>query len=135
MIVIICVDDKNGMMFNHRRQSKDKELRKVILKKSKGKKIWMNNYSMKQFEEEDCGNITVDEKFLQKAESEDYCFVEDIDIEPYIDYIDELILIRWNRIYPADFYFKIDMGEWNLVNKEEFIGSSHERITWEDYVR
>ena len=61
--------------------------------------------------------------------------MEDIDIEPYIDYIYELILIRWNRIYPADFYFKIDMGEWNLVNKEEFIGSSHERITWEDYVR
>ena len=135
MIVIICVDDKNGMMFNHRRQSKDKELRKFILKKSKGKKIWMNSYSMKQFEEEDCENITVDEKFLQKAESEDYCFVEDIDIGPYIEYFDELILIRWNRIYPADFYFKIDMGEWSLVNKEEFVGSSHERITWEDYIR
>lgn len=135
MIVIICVDDKNGMLFNHRRQSKDKELRKFILRKTNGKRIWMNSYSMKQFEEEGYGNITVDEKFLQKAESGDYCFVEDIDVEPYIDYIDELILIRWNRVYPADFYFKIDMGEWNLVNKEEFIGSSHERITWEDYVR
>ena len=76
---------------------------------------------MKQFEEEGYGNITVDEKFLQKAESGDYCFVEDIDVEPYIDYIDELILIRWNRVYPADFYFKIDMGEWNLVNKGEFM--------------
>ena len=69
MIVIICVDDKNGMLFNHRRQSKDKELRKFILRKTNGKRIWMNSYSMKQFEEEGYGNITVDEKFLQKAES------------------------------------------------------------------
>lgn len=25
MKIIVCIDDKNGMMFNHRRQSKDRE--------------------------------------------------------------------------------------------------------------
>ena len=56
-------------------------------------------------------------------------------LKDYIDYIDELILIRWNRVYPADFILRLIWVEWNLVNKEEFIESSHEKITWEDYVR
>lgn len=134
MIIIVCIDDNYGMMFNHRRQSQDKELRKTILQEAKGKKLWMNSYSAKQFEE-NCSEISVDEKFLQKAETEDYCFVEDIDIEPYIDYIDELILVRWNRVYPADTYLKIDLNEWFLKNKEEFKGNSHEKITLEDYIK
>lgn len=134
MIIIVCIDDKFGMMFNHRRQSQDKELRKIILQEAKGKKLWMNSYSAKQFDE-DCPLISVDEKFLQYAETGDYCFVEDIDIGPYIDYIDELILIRWNRVYPADTYLKIDLSEWFLKNKEEFKGNSHEKITLEDYIK
>lgn len=134
MIIIVCIDDNYGMMFNHRRQSQDKELRKTILQEAKGKKLWMNSYSAKQFEE-NCSEISVDEKFLQKAETGDYCFVEDIDIEPYIDYIDELILIRWNRVYPADTYLKIDLSEWFLRKKEEFKGNSHEKITLEDYIK
>lgn len=134
MIIIVCIDDNYGMMFNHRRQSQDKELRKTILQEAKGKKLWMNSYSAKQFEE-NCSEISVDEKFLQKAETGDYCFVEDIDIEPYIDYIDELILVRWNRVYPADTYLKIDLNEWFLKNKEEFKGNSHEKITLEDYIK
>jgi len=31
MIVAVCVDDKFGMLFNKRRQSKDRELRKDLL--------------------------------------------------------------------------------------------------------
>ena len=31
MILIVCVDDHNGMMFNHRRQSQDRILRGDIL--------------------------------------------------------------------------------------------------------
>ena len=31
MIIIAAVDDRNGMMFNHRRQSQDKVLREKIL--------------------------------------------------------------------------------------------------------
>ena len=30
MIVILCLDDKNGMMFNNRRQSKDKFVFKIF---------------------------------------------------------------------------------------------------------
>jgi len=32
MIVITCLDQKNGMMFNHRRQSQDSVLREHVAK-------------------------------------------------------------------------------------------------------
>lgn len=41
MILIVCVDDHNGMMFNHRRQSQDRILRGDILELTEGKILWM----------------------------------------------------------------------------------------------
>ena len=49
MKIIVCVDNQNGMMFNHRRQSQDRVLRKRILELTGGEKLWMNAYSQKQF--------------------------------------------------------------------------------------
>ena len=57
MILIVCVDDHNGMMFNHRRQSQDRVLRADILELTDGKKIWMNAYSRNQFAESDAEKI------------------------------------------------------------------------------
>ena len=37
MVLIVCVDDHNGMMFNHRRQSQDRILRGDILELTEGK--------------------------------------------------------------------------------------------------
>ena len=42
MKLIICVDDNNGMMFNRRRQSKDREVRHDILAYTMPERIWMN---------------------------------------------------------------------------------------------
>ena len=53
MIIVICADDKNGMMFNGRRQSQDRILREKILADAGNSKIWMNAYSAKQFGDED----------------------------------------------------------------------------------
>ena len=39
MKIIVCVDNQNGMMFNHRRQSQDRVLRKRILELTGGKKV------------------------------------------------------------------------------------------------
>ena len=81
MKIIVCVDNQNGMMFNHRRQSQDRVLRKRILELTGGKKLWMNAYSQKQFlqvngnmpkEQEQpgqlgqSGQIQADEAFLEK---------------------------------------------------------------------
>ena len=75
MILIACVDDNLGMLFNNRRQSMDSVLRGRILTMCAGKKLWMNAYSRKQFNT-DAEGITVDENFMAKAGSGDYCFNE-----------------------------------------------------------
>lgn len=150
MKIIVCVDNQNGMMFNHRRQSQDRVLRKRILELTGGKKMWMNAYSQKQFlqvngnmpkEQEQSGQlgqsgqIQADEAFLEKAGPGEYCFVEDKDVVPYESRIEEVILCHWNRDYPADMYFKMDLGSWKLAETQEYAGSSHEKITEERYVR
>ena len=135
MILIVCVDDHNGMMFNHRRQSQDRVLRADILELTDGKKLWMNAYSRKQFAESDAEKIRVDETFLDAAEDGEFCFVENADVSGCVERIDEIYLYRWNRDYPADVYFPVDLSMWKCVETKEFAGSSHEKITRERYTR
>ena len=49
--------------------------------------------------------------------------------------VDSVILYKWNRVYPADQYFAMDLSGWKLVETVEFPGSSHEKITEERYER
>ncbi len=133
MNIIVAIDDKKGMMFNKRRQSKDKELRKNMLLEVGAARLWMNAYSFEQFEEEVGTNVCVVEEFVDKAKSGEYCFVENIAITEYEDRIEKLILYKWNRVYPSDLKLDIDLNSsnWQLVSTEEFAGSSHEKITKE----
>ena len=135
MIVMVCVDDKNGMMFNKRRQSQDRVLRHHMLELAGDKKLWMNAYSRKQFSKEDESRIAVAENGFQNIRSGEYCFLEDEDPAQYTEQIEELILFHWNRIYPADFFCTLDLSEWKRKTTEEFAGCSHEKITQEWYVK
>ncbi len=51
MKLIVCLDDKNGMMFNNRRQSRDKILIENMLELCKDKKLYTSEYSSKLFPE------------------------------------------------------------------------------------
>lgn len=120
------------MLFNHRRLSRDRRVCEKILDYSNEKELWMNAYSRKLFTNlTDINNIQVDEEFLDKSQS--ICFVENQDITPYLPKIDTLVLFRWNRDYPADFFFTVDLSQWNLISTEDFEGTSHEKITMEVY--
>lgn len=135
MIVMVCVDDKNGMMFNKRRQSQDRVLRQHMLELTGEKKLWVNAYSKKQFSEEDESRIAVVEEGFQSIQPGEYCFLESEDPAQYKDQIEELILFHWNRSYPADLHCTLDLSDWNLKETEEFAGYSHEKITQERYER
>lgn len=135
MILIVCVDEKNGMMFNNRRQSKDRILSEHILKIVDNKKIWMNSYSKSAFEGQESLNITVDDNFIEKIDKDEYCFVENIDVNTIINKVDKIIVYNWNRHYPADRYFNINLEEWVVDSENEFTGSSHEKISEKIYVR
>ena len=137
MIVAVCLDEHGGVMFNHRRQSLDRELRARLLREAGEKHLLLNSYSASQFTEEDLARLEISEDFLDKAGPGDYCFVEDRPVCPYEEKIEKLLVFKWNRIYPSDTHFDIDLscGSWRLIESSDFPGYSHEKITLEVYVK
>ena len=137
MRVIVTLDDANGMMFNNRRQSQDSTLRSDILAVTKDNKLWMNEYSAKQFGEDLPRHIIIDEDFINKATTDEDCFVENIELLLYEDEISKLVVYRWNRLYPADMYFDIELSnsKWSMEFTEEFEGNFHKKITKEVWIK
>lgn len=128
MKLIVCLDDNNGMMFNKRRQSRDRVLIENALEFCKGEKLYANEYSAKLFPE---NTVEIFENIEQIGNS--FCFAEDFNVNE--EYVGEIIVYKWNRLYPADTYFNIDLKNWNLIESVDFEGSSHEKITREIYRR
>ena len=137
MIVITCLDQKNGMMFNHRRQSQDSVLREHVAKLVANVPLWMNHYSASQFDTESIPNLNIDDAFLQEAAQSEYCFVEDAPLAPFEKWIERIVIFRWDRTYPTDRYFDLQLGsgQWHLAGTSEFTGHSHDLITMEVYAR
>lgn len=149
MNIIICLDKNNGIRFNNRRQSRDREVVYDILKCCQDYKIWMNNESKEIFCEsiesmEDNiqkqsfinimkEHINIDESFLDKAEDGDYCFVESNILDEYKENIDKITVYRWDKVYPQDEVF--DISGYSINNIEEIKGYSHDVILREIYVK
>lgn len=129
MIVAICIDDNGGLLFNSRRQSRDRILIDDFMKSADGNKIFIRSFSEKLFEGM---NVIVDDSCLENAEENDFCFIEDESLLPYSSEINTLIIYKWNRKYPADFVFEMPEG-FVLKESSDFKGSSHEKITKEIY--
>ena len=134
MIIIVCLDDAGGMMFNKRRQSRDRAVISDILKMCKGSRLWVNHYTAGLFKDSDDA-VVIDEAFCEKAAAGEYCFAENILLMPYIEKIEKMIVYRWNRKYPADFLMDIDLQSWPCESVREFAGFSHEKITKEIYIK
>ncbi|WP_243418775.1 ribonuclease Z [Pseudoflavonifractor capillosus] len=132
MRLIVCLDDKNGMAFNHRRQSRDRIITETIEELVKGSTLHFSPYSAKLFPS---GVFEPSEDYLSRAGEDDFCFVELEDVTPYERQIEEITVFRWNRVYPADLTFPIDLTQWSLERTVEFPGHSHEKITMEVYRR
>ena len=134
MIVSLCLDDKKGMVFNNRRQSKDKFVIQDILKLVDGKKLFISSYSESLFQGLE-SKLIIDDNFLNNAAEEDYCFVENNNLKDFSEKIEKIIVYKWNRIYPSDLKLEITIQDWNLIGRFEFVGNSHDKITREVYVK
>ena len=136
MKIIVCLDDKNGMMFGNRRQSRDVAVTEKVISMVMDNKIWMDSYSAKLFADYS-EKTQINDMFLENADDGDFCFVENRSVSQYLDKIDQIIVFRWNRHYPADQHFDVDLNEnkWKIVETEDFSGKSHEKITMEIYVK
>ncbi len=133
MYLIFCVDERGGRLFMKRRQSQDRVLRERVLSLVAGHTLWMNTYSAKQFIEG--GAFTVDDNYLQKAGAGDYCFVENGDFD--LNNCEGVVLYNWNRHYPSDVKWDIDLAAEGFVLTAEtaFAGHSHEKITEQLYLK
>lgn len=136
MRVIVAVDDRGGVLFNHRRQSTDRIVRRKIEELTDGHALWMTKYTASQFMTLP-EQARISEQPLRDAGPEDYCFVEGEPLLPYRDEIEELIRILWNRRYPGDVFLDLKPKECGMVlhSTEDFAGYSHEKITMEIWRR
>lgn len=133
MKVIICLDNNNGISFNNRRQSRDRVLIDDVMKSVNGGRLFVHPYSEILFT--DKSQLVVSGSYLQEAGPDDYCFVELQSLDAILSEINEFIVYHWNRHYPADSFFTIDLAKqgFKLDSRLEFEGSSHDKITKEVY--
>lgn len=129
MKIITVIEDRGGLMFNHRRLSRDRVLIKKIDDLVGKQTLWIDGYSKMLFP-----GAHVDEQFLEKAGKDDFCFVEDRSLAPYANRISNIYLFYWNRRYPADLFFDLPLSNYEMVSEENFPSYSHEKITLQQYV-
>ncbi len=135
MILLVCLDDRNGMQFHGRRQSQDRLVRQDMLTQAAGRRLWMDAATARQFTEPDASICIADDAAQQAAPGE-YYFVESPNRLPPLANIEQLIVYRWNRHYPSDASFPIalEAPAWQCCEMTEFRGYSHEKITKEVYI-
>ena len=129
MTLYICLDDRSGLQFNHRRQSRDSAVLEDIRSQCSGK-LLIEPFSEKLIREAEIPYV------LPPEEAEDY-FAESIPSEEILKHVKKLVIYRWNRHYPADVRWEPDLNALGFVLLEtaEFPGTSHETITREVYAR
>lgn len=133
MNLILCLDDRGGMAFNKRRQSRDANLTADLCRLTAGGVLRVHPYSVPLFPD---GVCRASETYLADAGGDDWCFTEREDVTAYLPDAKTVILYRWNRVYPADLRFDTAaLGGFRLTERTEFAGTSHDVITREVYRR
>ena len=132
MTVVVCVSNNGGMLFNKRRQSKDRLLIENLYLLAEGATIYTNVFSSVLFEKSNAAFVAV-ENPLDKASEGDFVFCENFSLKAYEHKITDLVIYKWNRDYPADTYLDISPEQvgMSLTQTIDFQGSSHEKITRE----
>lgn len=127
MTLYICLDDRNGLKFNKRRQSRDAAVLEDIRSQIAGN-LLIEPFSEKLIQEAEIPYV------LPPETAEDY-FAEDVPSEEILNQTERLVIYRWNRHYPADVRWNPDLSAlgFSLVETTEFPGTSHEKITREVY--
>lgn len=128
MTVYVCLDDKNGMLFNRRRQSRDGAVLEDIRASVPGI-LTVDSFSEK----------LITAAGIPCAVGEPgpgvHFFAENRAPSELLPVTQRLVIYRWNRVYPADLRFDGDLSGFALESTGAFPGTSHEKITKEVYVR
>ena len=138
MHLIVCVDDRMGMTFGGRRQSRDRVLCEDVLGdvRQRGAQLYLSPYSVPLFDGMGAERLLcVCESYLTDAGETDFCFCEREAIASHAHRVSAVTVYRWNRHYPSDRKLDLDLSAYTLRETTEFAGSSHDMITKEVYVK
>ena len=129
MKLYICLDDRNGLRFNKRRQSRDAAVLEDIRGRIGGK-LLIDPFSEKLIREAEI-------PYVLPPEMAEDIFLEDVPTEQMLQSCEKIVIYRWNRHYPADVRWDPDLEARGFCLEEtgEFPGKSHEKITREVYVK
>ena len=133
MKLILCLDDRGGMAFGGRRQSRDAVMLADLSQAVReGAVLRATPYSEKLLREAGISASIGEFPELDAADG-DLCWLETrAPLEN--TQINALILYRWNRHYPADLSFDVAATGFHLASREELVGKSHPKITKEVWI-
>ena len=123
MNIIVCLEDKNGMMFNKRRLSQDVAIREDIYKNMDGKSLIMNAYSYKMFSKDEPKIDIIVREDLPVCDKENLQFIEDKQLGNFESEIDKIIVYYWNRNHQKSYFKKVDTkgNEISIDNKKNVL--------------
>ena len=134
MILVVCLDDGDGLSFLGRRQSRDREVSAHILSCLEENTLWMEARSAELFPAND-PRIRVTDKLPEKKTCADVFFCESKTWLSDLQRFTQVWIYRWNCDYPRDTHFPMEELEAKFVLKDrmDLAGYSHEKIILEVY--
>lgn len=102
MYIILCLDDNNGLAFNHRRQSQDRIVAEDISKTVGEKKLWITDYSRKLFQA--VSNLEISENPKWQAKKGEYVFQELETLDTDDEQIEQFIIYLVHFLMDCSFY-------------------------------
>ncbi len=130
MTLYLCLDDRNGMRFNKRRQSRDAAVLEDI-RASLPDVLTIDPFSEKLIQEAQIPYVLAGEVLSSDA----HFFAENREAAQLMPLAKKIVIYRWNRHYPADTWWDAELTGFILESTREFSGRSHDTITKEVYVK
>lgn len=136
MKLIVCLDERRGMAFAGRRQSKDRCVTEDILRETAGGTLYVTSYTAKLFEGSGARlEIAADPLAAAEGDRTATVFLETVAPPRQCEEIDAVTVYLWGRTYPRDLSFDTDLSRFTRRASVTFKGNSHEMITKEIYTR
>ncbi len=142
MKLILCLDEKNGISFNNRRQSRDcciiSDICKMLTDTGDGNFdppfLYISPSSKVLFEDSEIILKICDDP-VKDCPRDGTCFLECPVSEDQIPLIHQLVIYRWQCSYPADKYFSFPEEGFEMAYDKTIQGYSHETIIKEVYIK
>lgn len=136
MTLYFCLDEKNGMLFNRRRQSRDEAVMADIQSRLGAGELLIDPISQKLAAKAEIPYCFALPELTENLPGAHF-FVEERVPGDWVGLASCVVVYRWNRHYPADQFFDIDLTAlgFSLSETMDFPGKSHETITREVYVK